>query len=462
MWTRILDRMCGTIVRDGALTICLADGSVMRFGDESSEPVTLHSLDPDLPRKVVLNPQVAVGEAYMDGRLTFGDDNLRGFLDMMTRNLDRDDEFITLIHMFLQNCTRRLSQWNPVGRARENVAHHYDLSARLYELFLDGDRQYSCAYFERPDMTLDEAQAAKKAHIARKLNLEPGMRVLDIGCGWGGMAMTLARDWGAKVIGVTLSEEQHKVASERVSEAGLGDRVDIRLMDYRHVVDRVDRIVSVGMFEHVGVPHYREFFRHVRNLLTSEGVALIHTIGRGEPPGSTSPWLKKYIFPGGYTPAMSETLAAIEKERLMTTDVEVWRLHYAETLKHWYGRFMKNVDEIRSLYDERFVRMFRFYLSACEFTFRNTTQAVHQFQLTRRVDTLPMTRGYMYPAGRGSDPAAGGPDLRKGIPTPSAGGERAEHRPKVAAPPPSGQAPRPLPVGQDIRTNPDSVSDSDA
>ena len=245
---------------------------------------------------------------------------------------------------FVRNATRRLRQFNPAPRARRNVAHHYDLSAKLYDLFLDADKQYSCAYFRDPGMSLEDAQAAKKAHIAEKLLIRPGMRVLDIGCGWGGMGLTLARDYGARVVGVTLSQEQHKIATRRAAEAGLSGQVDFRLMDYRHVSERFDRIVSVGMFEHVGVPHYREYFRTVRNLLAEDGVALIHTIGRSDPPGASAAWLDRYIFPGGYTPAMSEAMAAVEKERLVSTDIEVWRLHYAETLKHWFDRFSARMD----------------------------------------------------------------------------------------------------------------------
>jgi cyclopropane-fatty-acyl-phospholipid synthase len=291
---------------------------------------------------------------------------------------------------------RYLNQFNPVKRAQANAAHHYDLSGELYDLFLDDDRQYSCAYFARPDMTLDEAQEAKKHHIAGKLLIEPGMRVLDIGCGWGGMGLTLARDYGAEVTGVTLSKEQHAMANERAETAGVADKAKFHLMDYRQVEGQFDRIVSVGMFEHVGVPHYEEYFRTVNERLTPEGIALIHTIGRADPPGTTSPWITKYIFPGGYVPALSETARAIETQDLYTTDVEVWRLHYAETLKHWHERFVSNIDRARELYDERFCRMWRYYLLACELTFRLNKQVVFQFQLSPRQDAVPLTRDYLY------------------------------------------------------------------
>jgi cyclopropane-fatty-acyl-phospholipid synthase len=244
-------------------------------------------------------------------------------------------------------------------------------------------------------MTLEQAQAAKKAHIANKLRLEPGMTVLDIGCGWGGMALTLARDHGARVTGVTLSEEQLRVATARAAEAGLADRVTFRLQDYREVGGRFDRIVSVGMFEHVGVPHYRAYFDTVARLLAPEGVALIHTIGRASPPGATSPWIQKYIFPGGYVPALSEVMPPVERSGLWPTDVEVWRLHYAETLRCWQERFDANRDAVRALYDERFVRMWRFYLVASEMTFRAGRQCVFQVQLAHRQTAVPLTRAYL-------------------------------------------------------------------
>jgi cyclopropane-fatty-acyl-phospholipid synthase len=356
--------------------------------------------DPDLPRNLVRNPDLAVGEAYMNGGLTIDGDDLRGFLKLSIRNLTAATDLwwqrpVTGARRGL----RKLGQWNPVGRAQMNVAHHYDLSAELYDLFLDADRQYSCAYFSRPGMTLDQAQKAKKAHIARKLLIEPGMRVLDIGCGWGGMALTLARDHGARVTGVTLSTEQLKIARARARAEGLEDRVEFRLMDYRHVTERFDRIVSVGMFEHVGAPHFREYFRHVHTLLGPNGVALIHTIGRIQPPGATSPWIARYIFPGGYCPALSEVMAAVEHEGLYQTDVEIWRLHYAETLRHWFDRFEARIDEARALYDDRFCRMWRYYLAASEMTFRHGRQAVFQLQLAHDQTAVPLTRDYLYDAG---------------------------------------------------------------
>lgn len=399
MWIGLLDAFLAKLMRQGTLAIIMPDGSRRAYGDGTGQPVTLRIADPDLPRRIIANPELAVGEAYMDGSLTIENDDLRGFLALAITNISAGGGVWWQRPMDQMRKTARWwRQFNPMGRARANVAHHYDLSAELYELFLDTDKQYSCAYFTHPGMSLEDAQAAKKAHIANKLQIEPGMRVLDIGCGWGGMGLTLARDYGAHVVGVTLSEEQHKIATGRAAAEGLSGRVDFRLTDYRLVNETFDRVVSVGMFEHVGVPHYREYFQNVSDRLTPDGIALIHTIGRMQPPGSTSPWIEKYIFPGGYVPSLSEMMAAVEKQYLYTTDVEIWRLHYAETLKHWYERFCANLDAATALYDDRFCRMWRYYLVAAEMTFRHGWQAVFQVQLAHRQDAVPLTRDYLYPA----------------------------------------------------------------
>jgi cyclopropane-fatty-acyl-phospholipid synthase len=292
--------------------------------------------------------------------------------------------------------TRRLAQYNPASRSKKHVAHHYDLSGRLYDLFLGRDKQYSCAYFSEPGETLEEAEIAKKRHIAAKLHLhKPGLTVLDVGCGWGGMALNLAQDSGAKVLGVTLSEEQIVIARDRAAKARLSDTCQFELVDYRALGGRYDRIVSVGMFEHVGAPYYDEFFAKVRDLLADDGVMLLHTIGRCDGPGSTNAWIAKYIFPGGYAPALSEVTAAIEKSGLVITDVEVLRLHYAETLREWRSRFEHNRSQIAALYDERFCRMWEFYLVGSEMAFRYDGEVVFQIQIAKRVDTLPLTRDYM-------------------------------------------------------------------
>ncbi len=397
MWDKLFDKMIGQVIRKGTLTIEMPDGTLRTHGDGTGDPVRLHIKDPSLLWRIPLNPDIGVGEGYMDGTLTIENDDLYGLMRLGISNISAGNRSRwqgALDH------TRRILRWlaqrNVIGRAQRNVAHHYDLSGKLYDLFLDPDKQYSCAYFHDPSDTLEAAQQQKKRHIAGKLLLQPGMRVLDIGCGWGGMALTLAREYDVNVLGVTLSEEQHKVATQRAKDAGLDGQVEFRLCDYRLVDDTFDRIVSVGMFEHVGVPHYREYFRHVREKLTEDGVALIHTIGRSSPPGTTSTWIAKYIFPGGYVPAMSEVMAAVEKEDLWATDVEVWRLHYAETLKNWHDRFMANRERVAELYDEAFVRMWRFYLVGAEMTFRLHHQCVFQFQLTRQQDAVPLTRDYLY------------------------------------------------------------------
>ncbi len=396
MWERLFDHIMRGFVRVGRIDVQLADGTTRTYSGADGPSVSLRFHDPDLPRKLVLTTDMALGEGYMDGRLTIGDDDLRGFLTFLTVNVERSGHlWWRRSSQAARRARRRFDQWNPAYRARQNVAHHYDLSATLYDLFLDEDRQYSCAYFRQPEMSLEEAQAAKKAHIARKLLLEPGMRVFEIGCGWGGLALSLARDHGAEVLGVTLSTEQHAWATKRAEAEGLSDKVKFELRDYRDVTGQFDRIVSVGMFEHVGVPHYRTYFDTVRDRLTEDGVALIHTIGRAAPPGTTSPWITKYIFPGGYVPALSEMSRAFEAAGLFQTDIEVWRLHYAETLRHWLERFEAKSDAALMLYDERFVRMWRYYLAASEMAFRHGRQCVFQVQLARDKQAVPLTRDYM-------------------------------------------------------------------
>ena len=391
MWIRLLDRMLGDLIRIGRLEVITADGTRLGHGGTEGPQVTVRLNDPDLPRRLVTAPELALGEGYMDGRLTVDGDDLHGLMELLLRNRSAGASALPLrLNLFLRRALRGLRQSNPLQRARQNVAHHYDLSGQLYDLFLDTDKQYSCGYFRHPDDTLDQAQANKKHHIAGKL--------LHIGCGWGGMALTLARDYGARVVGVTLSKEQHAVATARAEAEGLDRLVEFRLQDYRTVEETFERIVSVGMFEHVGVPHYREYFSNVRDRLAPDGVALVHTIGRTMPPGSTSGWIDKYIFPGGYCPAMSETMQAVEKEQLYPQDVEVWRMHYAYTLRHWFDRFTANEERARALYDDRFCRMWRYYLVACEQTFRYFAQCVFQFQLGHHPQAAPITRDYLYPA----------------------------------------------------------------
>lgn len=385
------------VVEHGSVRVIDAAGREKNYGDGTGRLITvrLHDKGPHLA--LAVNPYLKLGEAYMDGKLTVDEPHsIYDFLDLILGNLGSNYPSRAFkAYAALRRAKRRIDQHNPIGKAQQNVAHHYDLDGGIYDLFLDEDKQYSCAYFAHPDMTLEEAQLVKKRHIAAKLRIEPGMHVLDIGCGWGGLAISLAEETGARVVGITLSREQHKVATARAEARGLADRVSFLLRDYRTLDDRFDRIVSVGMFEHVGVGYYGEYFSQVQNLLTPDGIALIHTIGRLDPPGATNPWIAKYIFPGGYIPALSEMAAAVEKTGLLMTDLEVLRLHYAETLREWRRRFMARRDEALKIYDERFCRMWEFYLAGSETSFRHEGMVNFQLQLTRKIDTLPMTRDYM-------------------------------------------------------------------
>lgn len=397
MWQILFRRMVGKLVKTGTLTVHFPDHSVATFGTGALPRVTVRILTEPALRRLVANPDLALGEGYMDGDLVIDGDDLHGLMQVVMINLAPERRlWWHRLADFGRFALRGLAQANDHARSRRNVEEHYDLSGALYDLFLDQDRQYSCAYFRSDQDTLEQAQAQKKAHIAAKLLLRPGMRVLDIGCGWGGLAITLARDYGVHVTGITLSTEQRAVANQRVRAAGLERQIDIRLMDYRQVTGSFDRIVSVGMFEHVGLPNYRAYFGGLARLLAPEGVALIHTIGRIAPPSSTNPFIAKHIFPGGYVPAMSEVLTAIEQEALWVADVECLRLHYAHTLRAWLTRFDANRDRVLKLYDARFVRMWRYYLIASEQCFRYDRQAVFQFQLSRAVDAVPITRDYLY------------------------------------------------------------------
>ena len=383
-------------IRIGRLSVIDAAGRRHVFEGSPGPSATVRLHDPALHWKVLLRPRLFVPEAYMDGTLTIEEGSLYDFIDILTSN---DAAQINALPLRLGQAAgrlvRRLHQYNPVPRARRNVAHHYDLSDQLYELFLDRDRQYSCAYFGTPEDDLDTAQENKKRHIAAKLLLRPGQKVLDIGSGWGGLALYLAAECGADVTGLTLSEEQHKVATRRAAAAGLSDRVRFHLRDYREETGCYDRIVSVGMFEHVGVNQYPTFFRRLSELLAPDGVALLHSIGRMDGPGTTNPWMRKYIFPGGYSPALSEVVPEAERARLWITDIEILRLHYAETLRAWRRRFEHNRERICELYDERFCRMWEMYLVGSEIAFRRDGHLVFQMQLAKAVDTVPLTRDYM-------------------------------------------------------------------
>ncbi len=392
----MLTRLFSTVVRSGSLILIRHDGSRQTFG-KGSPTVCIKLHDRRAIWELALNPELKLGELYMDGRLTIEPSDIGDVLDLLMANLasSRPGRLFALMRHG-RRLLRRLSQYNYASRAKRNVAHHYDLSGQLYDLFLDADRQYSCAYFAEHGESLEEAQIAKKRHIAAKLYLDrPGLQVLDIGSGWGGLGLDLARDCGAEVLGVTLSQEQLALARQRALKSGLADRCRFELEDFRNVRGTFDRIVSVGMFEHVGVGYYDAFFGKIRRLLKDDGVALLHTIGRSDGPGSTNPWIAKYIFPGGYVPALSEILPGIERSGLIVADIEILRLHYAETLKEWRHRFKAHWREAAELYDERFCRMWEFYLAGAEMAFRYENQAVFQLQLVKRVDALPLTRDYM-------------------------------------------------------------------
>ena len=395
----LLARVLARLLGEGRLTIVDAAGRSHHItGARPGPAVTLRIHTWWTGIRLVLRPRLAFGESYMDGTLTVENGDIYDLLDLLGRNIAAIDSTPVVRWSFaLQRLLRFVEQYNPVGRAQRNVAHHYDLNDQLYDFFLDRDRQYSCAYFRSPEATLEQAQIDKKRHIAAKLLLKPGHRVLDIGSGWGGMGLFLAQQFGVEVTGVTLSTEQHAVSSRRALEGGVADRVRFKLLDYRQESGRYDRIVSVGMFEHVGATHYVEYFTRVKDLLADDGVMLLHSIGRMEPPGGTNTWLRKYIFPGGYSPAMSEVLSAIEKAGLWVTDIEVLRLHYAETIRHWRQRFAANREKVKQTagYDERFCRMWEFYLAGCEVSFRYMNQMVFQMQIAKRQDAVPPTREYM-------------------------------------------------------------------
>ena len=369
----------------------------MTFGDGVGVPVTARFTSKRAQWAVMLDPELRLGEAYMNGTLVMEEGSVADLLSvLLSQSSDGKPPGWARPQWLLRYLYRRLQQFNLRGRSQRNVAQHYDLDGRLYSLFLDADRQYSCAYFESLDQSLDDAQLAKKRHLAAKMVLGNDQRVLDIGCGWGGLALYLAETVGAKVTGITLSHEQHARASERATERRLADKVTFRLQDYRDVPEHYDRIVSVGMFEHVGVNHYDTFFRKCAQTLTDDGVMLLHSIGRSEGPNVTNPWIAKYIFPGGYIPALSEVLPAIERAGLLVTDIEILRLHYAETLKAWRERFLAHQEDAERLYDRRFVRMWEFYLAASEMAFREQqAMMVMQLQLAKRQGIVPMTRDYI-------------------------------------------------------------------
>ena len=391
---RLLRLSLDKFIRRGAMTVTTASSQRFTCGDGTGEPVAVRFLTHDAERRVLVNPELALGEAYMDGSFVVEQGCLADVLGILFDQPDILPGWAKL-RWWARFLIRHARQFNPRRRARNNVAHHYDLDGRLYSLFLDADRQYSCAYFETPDTNLDDAQLAKERHLAAKLLVRRGDRVLDIGSGWGGFGLYLAEMTGADVTGVTLSTEQLAVSNARAAEKNLSRSARFLLQDYRDVTGPFDRIVSVGMFEHVGVDFYETFFKRCTELLTDDGVMLLHSIGRSTGPDVTSPWITKYIFPGGYIPALSEVFPAIERSGLLVCDTEILRLHYAETLKAWRERFLAHREEAAQLYDPRFVRMWQFYLAAAEMSFRKQNLMNMQIQLTRRQGVVPMTRDYI-------------------------------------------------------------------
>jgi cyclopropane-fatty-acyl-phospholipid synthase len=393
---RLLEWLLRQFVRRGTLRLTTASGRAFAVGDGTGKPVTIRFTNRAAELRVLLDPELRLGEAYMDGTLCIDQGSVADLLSLVLgQSADGAPPHWARLQWLLRYFWRRLQQLNRPSRAQRNVAHHYDLDGRLYSLFLDADRQYSCGYFETPDQSLDDAQLAKKRHLAAKLLAKENHRVLDIGCGWGGLALYLAELCRAKVTGITLSKEQWQRATERAAEKSLSGSVSFRLQDYRDVAERFDRIISVGMFEHVGVGYYDTYFAKAASLLADDGVMVLHSIGRSEGPNVTNPWIAKYIFPGGYIPALSEVLPAIERAGLLVTDIEILRLHYAETLRNWRDRFMAHREEAERIYDRRFVRMWEFYLAASEMAFREANMMVMQIQITRRQGVVPNTRDYI-------------------------------------------------------------------
>jgi len=363
----------------------------------SQKSIKLKIHDKKLHYKLLLYPDLYLGEAYTDGSITIEGGSLSDFLDMALENLGRQEiNIFGKIFNKLTGSYRYLTNFNFIKKSKMNVAHHYDISDELYSLFLGPSRQYSCAYFNDENETLEQAQQNKIDHIIKKLHIQPNQKVLDIGTGWLHLAIEIAKKCRCQVTGITLSENQFKYGKQKIKELNLGNQVEIKMMDYRQVKEKYDRIVSVGMFEHVGRKFYKSFFNTVFKTLNENGIALLHTIGSVNPPRDPHPWMTRYIFPGGYTPSLSQVVGPIEKSGLIVSDIEVLRTHYAHTLRHWKERFINNKDKVLKMFDEKFFRMFEFYLSSCEMAFKHGDQVVYQLQLTKTLNAAPSTRDYIY------------------------------------------------------------------
>ena len=360
-------------------------------------PIQIRLLDKSLNYKLLLNPDLYFGEAYTDGSLIIENGSLTDFLEIAFKNIGRGDiNFYSKIFNKIKGTYRYFTNFNRIINSKKNVSHHYDISEKLYDLFLDKKRQYSCAYFKNENDSLEDAQTNKIDHIIKKLNIKPNQRVLDIGSGWGSLAIDIAKKTNASVTGITLSKNQFDYSNKKVKEMNLGNQVDFKLIDYRQLNEKFDRIVSVGMFEHVGRKFYKTYFNQVSKLLKDDGISLIHTIGSVNSPRDPQPWITKYIFPGGYTPSLSEIAGPIEKSGLIISDMEVLRMHYSHTLRHWKERFLSKKQEVLEMFDEKFMRMWEFYLASCEMVFKWGDQVVFQLQLTKNFTSVPNTRDYIY------------------------------------------------------------------
>jgi len=386
------------LIKDDGFELLDANNKSYIIGRPKKEkPIRLKILDKSLHWKLLINPDLYLGEGYMNGSIVIENGSLTEFLDIALKNIGRDPtNKITNILARFRRVYRHITNFNLIGKSKANVAHHYDISEKFYDLFLDKKRQYSCAYFKNENDTLEVAQNNKIDHIIKKLNLKPNQKILDIGCGWGTLALDIAKKTQCEVVGITLSENQLKYAKQKAKEMNLENQVEFRLADYRQLNEKFDRVVSVGMFEHVGRKFYNKYFNKVFSFLNEDGVALIHTIGSVNPPRGSQPWITKYIFPGGYTPSLSEVSLPIEKSGLIISDLEVLRTHYEHTLRNWKERFISKKGQVLEMFDEKFFRMWEFYLVGCEMAFKWSDQVVFQFQLTKKFKATPITRDYIY------------------------------------------------------------------
>ena len=393
-----LSNFLNRLIKDDGFELIDANSKSYLIGKPKKEnPIRFKILDKTLHWKLLINPDLYLGEGYTDGSIVIENGTLTEFLDIAIKNIGRDSaNSITNALDKFRRMYRYITNFNLIGKSKQNVAHHYDLSNKFYDLFLDEKRQYSCAYFKNEDDTLEVAQNNKIDHIIKKLNLKSNHKVLDVGCGWGTLALDIAKKTQCEVVGITLSKNQLEYAQQKAREMNLENQVEFRLEDYRQLSEKFDRVVSVGMFEHVGRKFYSKYFNKVFDFLNEDGVALIHTIGSINPPRGPQPWITKYIFPGGYTPSLSEVSLPIEKSGLIISDLEVLRAHYAHTLRSWKDRFMSKKEQVLEMFDEKFFRMWEFYLVGCEMSFKWSDQVVFQFQLTRKLKATPITRDYIY------------------------------------------------------------------